>query len=266
MRMYIALTATLVMLVAPVSAQYEMAPPLHLTEAAEDIDYAELLNQADLTEEQLTGLHGMQLMLQMETQLDPEASAVFAELRAMILAGKSQQEAMEALGPKGQLAQQVRQRYEQSLQARMGEFQALLTPEQRAKLARANSPARGLEGVVHAIGQTRQAPDEQWAEFKPHMVQMILQLSSHADPEAKVTAETIAGMLDKARALDDEQFAAQRDSLPGEWAKTVMPNMLKRLDNEQFQAEQVQQIGRRLLSYPRGHFLVQTKLETAGEG
>ena len=147
-----------------VAGSQELEPPQQLTEVGDDLAYVELLNSADLNADQLSTLLRAQLLLLVETTLTPDVAAAFAELRALMLGGATQQAAMEALGPKAQPLQQIQARYQELVQARADEMQKTLTTEQRAALAWHGSPTIHMENAANMVTQARQMPDDQWAQ------------------------------------------------------------------------------------------------------
>ena len=171
---------------------------------------------------------------------------------------------MQALGEKGQGCQQIRRRYRQMLDTQVGELVGNLTPEQRSGLLWEKSPARGLALIVDAVAQLRDVPDAQWTQFRAQACPSLVKVAQ-TEPGTNVTVETVGALLDAARALSDEDFAAKRGELGQEWAEALMPNLMQQFGSEQHQTQQLTQTSRRLLSYSRGHMLVQAKLNALGE-
>jgi peptidoglycan hydrolase-like protein with peptidoglycan-binding domain len=237
----------------------ELPAPRTLMEAQQDIDYADLLNAAQLTAEQLDALLKAQGTIQAETVLGPDEATALAEVRQGILRGLSREQAMGALGERGQAVGQAQMRLQQLLQASSKQLSDLLTEEQKSAIAWAGTPARALEGVLENVGNARKAPDAQWQQFRTQMVQGISQLSSQVDPAGKASPEQIGALLDAAHGMDDATFEAKRATLPREWAQTTMPTIVGRLSNPQFREQQVGMVMQRLLTYERGSLLVQAK-------
>ena len=107
-------------------------------------------------------------------------------------------------------------------------------------------------------------PDAQWTQFRAQTSEAFAKVAQ-TDPGSTATVETVGALLDTARALSDEDFAAKRGELGQEWAEVLMPNLMQQFGSEQHQTQQLTQTCRRLLSYPRGHMLVQAKLNALGE-
>jgi len=242
----------------------DLALPQTLLEAQRDIEYADLLNAAQLTTEQLDALLEAQSTMQAEAALGPDEAAALAEIRWSILRGLSREQAMAALGARQQVVGQAQQRLEQLLQTSATNLAKLLTPEQRSAIAWTGTPAHAFDGVVGNLGNWRAAPDAQWQQIRAQVSQMIAQMAAQADPTAKVTPEQVGALLDAARGLDDQAFEAKRATLPREWAQALMPGIIARLANPQFQEQQVGMVLRQLLTHERGQLLVQAKRDALG--
>jgi len=259
-------TVTIALLaVVGVGCAQGLVPPQQLTEVADDLAYVELLNAAELNADQISALLRMQLLLQVETMLAPDVSAAFSELRGWMIGGASQQEAMEALGPMAQLVQQAQARYGQMIQERVTELQGTLTEAQRAALAWHESPAQHLENAAGMVAHGRQMPDDQWAQMKPQIAQMIAQLVGQAEGGEAASPDAVAKLLEAARSMKDADFDQKRASLGKDWAAAVMPNTVKRIQDPAFQEQQAGQVCQRLISYARGHLLVQAKMDTMAQ-
>ncbi len=235
--------------------------PRTLIEAQQDIDYAELLNAARLTAEQLDALVKAQAAIQADTVLGPDEATALAEVRQGVLRGQSRDEAVRALGDRQQAVGQAQQHFEEALQVQSKTLSGQLIEDQRLALAWAATPARALEGVVTTVGVMRAMPDAQWQQFRTQAIGGIGQLSAQADPTAKVAPEQIGALLDAARAMDDKTLEAKRATLAKDWAQTIMPGIVARLSNPQFQEQQVSGVLRQFLTYERGQLLVQAKQE-----
>ena len=239
----------------------DLPAPSTLVEAQQDTDYAELLNAARLTSEQLDALLQAQAAIQADTVLGPDEATALAEIRQGVLRGQSRDEALRALGDRQQAVGQAQQHFEQALQAQSKTLSGQLTEDQRLALARAATPVRALEGVVGSVSAMRALPDAQWQQVRTQMIGGIGQLSAQADPTAKASPEQIGALLDAARAMDDKTLEAKRATLLKEWAQTIMPGIVARLNDPQFQEQQVSGVLRQLLTYERGQLLVQAKQE-----
>ncbi|HJN17827.1 MAG TPA: hypothetical protein QGH10_20170, partial [Armatimonadota bacterium] len=118
-----------------------------------------------------------------------------------------------------------------------------------------------LENALNMIVQARQMPDDQWAQFKPQLAQMLSQVLGQAEGGAPASQDAVATLLESARGLADADFEQKRPSLAKEWATTLLPNTLKRVQDPAFQEQQAGQVCRRLLTYAWGHLLVQAKMD-----
>jgi len=241
----------------------ELPEPRQLQEALDDVGYAELLKAAQLTDDQLSALHDLQLRLGMDAAVTPDLAAVLTKLLAAVLSGMSPQEAQAALGDQQQVLQQAQQRWQQSLKSCSDDLLKQLSAEQQEALVWFGSPAHALDGAVGAVAQARGAPDAQWNQFRQEASRAISDMASQASPGAGATPEQIVQLLDAARALDDATFEAQRPTLAHQWLPTVMPAISQRLQDPQFRQQQLAQVCQHLLAYPRGPALVQAKQEAA---
>ena len=257
------LALALVIGAAVCASAQDLTPPKTLIEAQEDINYAELLNAARLTPEQLVELLSAQAVIETDGALGPNEAAALAEVRLGILRGLSSDEAVRALGDRQQIFGQAHTRFEQLLQAESKNITDNLTDEQRSAMAWTLTPARALDNVVAALGQARKAPDAQWQTIREQVTTGVSGLSSQIEPAAKATPDQIGALLDTARAMDDQTFAARRSALPREWAQTVLPTIVQRLANPQYRDQQVNGVVRQLITYRRGQLLVKAK-QTAG--
>ena len=194
-----------------------------------------------------------------EAAIVPELASALTRMLAAVLVGMSRDQAQQALGEQQQLVQQAQQRVEQSRQRSIDELQKLLTDQQKDALVWFNSPARALDGAVNAVAQARGAQDAQWSQFRTQVSQALSRMSSQVNPEGGASVETISGLLDQVRAMDDATFEAKRATLAGEWLPTLMPNMAQMLQNPQFRQERLRQACERLITYERGSVLIQAK-------
>jgi hypothetical protein len=258
MRAY-SLVLALVIGTAVCASAQDLAPPATLNEAQDDMNYAELLNAARLTPEQLVELLSAQTVIATDGALRPDEAAALAEVRLGVLRGLSAEEASRALGDRQQIAGQARQRFEQLVQAESRNVMDSLTDEQRSAMAWAGTPARALDNVVAVVSQTRKAPGEQWQMIRGQLTAGVSGLSSQTDPAAKVTPDQIVALLDAAHAMDDQTFAARQSALPREWAQTILPSIVQRLANQQLRDQQVNSVVRQLITYRRGQLLVKAK-------
>jgi len=259
----LALIALGTALAVSLSSAQNLPEPEQLQEAQEDVSYAELLNAADLSSEQLEALNEIQVRLQAESLVPPDLAAALTKLLAAVLSGMSVQEAQAALGPQQQALGEAQQRWQQTMQQGRDELLKLLTQEQKDALVWFGSPAHALDGVVDAVSQMRALPDEQWNQVKPQLMQGLSQLTGAISPGAGITPEEIGELLDQARALDDATFEAQRGTLAQTWLPTLMPNIAQMLQTPQFQQQQLTQVCERLLTYERRHLLVAAKLDAS---
>ena len=234
--------------------------PETIPQAMEDLGYAELLNAAQLTAEQLGALLETQILWEAETALAPELATDLAEVRDGVLKGMSMGEAFNALGERQQAVHQAQARLEQTLQRLAGELGDSLTDEQGIALARFMSPARALDGVVNTLAQTRAMPEEQWEQFKASMVEALSRLASQIQPGAANVRETVGALLDAARTMEDADFDARRPKLADEWLQALAPSLLQQLQSKEARAQRLAQTSRHLITYPRGAGLVEAKL------
>lgn len=235
-------------------------PPL-LTEFRDDIEYAELLNAAQLAQEQLEELHGMQGTYLDVAVLTPEAADAFDDLRSQILAGKTNAQAMATLGPMQQTVNGIQGNVQRTLQDLAVKFRDKLTEEQRVGMFLFNSPARALTGVAQGLSWARKAPDTQWQRFRTNMTEMLHRVCLQAGEKGTTTA-TIEGLLDAARTMDDAEFQTAKETLVKEWAELLMPGLVQRASDARIRDEQLVWMCTRLISYSRGESLVETKLES----
>jgi hypothetical protein len=263
MRTRAALLAVALFATSAAVAQEVAEPPL-LQEALDDIGYADLLNAAQLAAEQLGALHDLQIQLRANALVGPEVAQVLAQLLTAVLSGTSLQEAHAALGQEMQPLQQAQQAWQESLQRYSGDLLGKLTAEQRDALVWFGSPAHALDGLVYMVTRARPAPDAQWQQMKQQVSQAMAPMLSQMDPQGGATPETVAQLLEAARALDEATFEAKRATLAREWLPKLMPTVAQRLADPQFQEQQLGQVAQRLVAYPRGAALVQAKLEAGG--
>jgi hypothetical protein len=255
------LTIVLVVAAAARVPAQELPPPQTVMEAQEDLNYAELLNAAQFTPEQLDALLDIQAALEAGSVLGPDEAAALAEVRHGVLRGLTSEEAMRALGERAPVFGQAHARFGELVQAQSKALTGLLTEDQKTALAWAATPARGLANVVDNVGQARAVPDAQWQQVRTDMVQALVGMSTVIDPAAKVTAEQIGALLDGVRAMDDETLKARRASIAKEWAQTLMPSILQRLTDPKSRDQQIDGVIHQILTYRRGQQLVRAKQE-----
>jgi hypothetical protein len=238
--------------------------PESLPQANEDLEYAQLLNAAQLTAEQLGSLLEKQTTWEAEAMLDPEVAADLAEVRRRVLEGMTPEEAYAALGERQQAVGEAQARVQQTLQRLATELIELVTDEQMQSVARFASPARAVDGVVNAVSRGRAMPEQQRQQFQQNIVRNLTRMASQADPTAKVTEDAVAALLEAAWAIPDAEFEARRPGLTDEWVKTLMPGLHQRLQSPEFRQQRMAEVARRLITYPRGFELVEGKLEAMG--
>jgi len=253
------LVLALVIGAAMCASAQDLTPPKTLDEAQQDNNYAELLNAVRLTPEQLVELLGAQTVIETDGALRPDEAAALAEVRLGILRGLSSLEAIRALGDRQQIFGQAQTRFEQLVQAEVKNVMEYLTDEQRSAMAWRASPARALDNMVAAVGQGRKVSEEQWRAMREQLTTAFGGLTSQLEPAAKVTPDQISALLDTARAMDDQTFAARQSALPREWAQTILPTTIQRLANQEYRDQQVKGLVRQLITYRRGQLLIQAK-------
>jgi hypothetical protein len=240
--------------------------PQQLREAQDDISYAELLNAAWFTDQQLDALAEIQSRLQADGMVGPDLATALTKVLAAVLSGMSVQEAQEALGEQQQVLQQAQQRWQQSLQQGTDELQKLLTDDQANALVWFGSPAHALDGIVGVVSRTRGVPDAQWNQIKPQITQALSQMTAQTGPGGGTTPQKIGELLDQARAMDDAAFEANQGTLAQTWLPTLMPNVAQMLQTPQFRQQQLSQVCQRLIAYERGAAILAARREaTAGQ-
>jgi hypothetical protein len=239
----------------------ELPEPQQLRAAQDDIGYAELLNAAGFTTEQLGGLQDIQTRFEAEGLVPPDVAAVLTKVLAAVLSGMSMQQAHASLGEQQQVLQQAQQRWGQSLQQGTDELQKLLTEEQKDALVWFSSPAHALDNVVEMASGARGIPEAQWGPRRGQFGMAVSQMLSQMSPGGGVTPQQIETLLDQVRALDDATFEAQRATLAQTWLPTLMPNVAQMLQDPPFRQRQLQQVCQRLIAYERGAQLVAAKAE-----
>lgn len=237
----------------------ELPEPQQFQQAMEDVEYAELLNAAELRSEQLDEILRIRAALEAETAVGHELATALTKMLAAVLTGMSREQAQQALGDQQQLVQQAQQRVQESLERSIDELQELLTEQQRDALVWLNSPAHALDRTINAVAQARNAEDAQWNQFRTQVSQALSQMSSQVTPEGGASVETIGGLLDQVRAMDDATFEARRATLVQEWLQTLMPNVVQMLQTPQFRQERLRQACKRLTTYERGPTLIEAK-------
>jgi hypothetical protein len=250
-----------VALVGGVCCGQNLPEPQQLRAAQDDIGYAELLNAAAFTDEQLGALQEVQAQLEAAGLVGPDLATVLTKVLAGVLVGMSVPDAQAALGEQQQVLQQAQQRWQQALQQATDQLQKLLTDEQKDALIWFGSPAHALDGVVDAVSQMRGLPEAQWTQVRPQITQALSQMS----PGGGATPEKIGELLDQVRAMDEATFEAQRGTLAQTWLPTLLPNVAQMLQTPQFRQQQLTQVCQRLLAYERGATIVGAKRE-AGAG
>ncbi len=248
----------------PTAFGQELPEPQQFQRAMDNIEYAELLNAAGFTPEQLDETLRIRAALEAEAVIGPGLARELTKMLAAVLTGMSADQAQQALGEQQQLVQQARQRMQQAQQRSIDELQALLTDPQRDALVWFNSPARALDGAINAVAQARNAEDAQWNQFRTQASQALSRMSSQADPGGGASVETVGGLLDQARAMDDATFEEKRATLGQEWLQTLMPNVAQMLQNPQFRQERLRGGCVRLITYERGSVLIQAKRDAIG--
>ncbi|MGQ9731473.1 MAG: hypothetical protein ACUVX8_09405, partial [Candidatus Zipacnadales bacterium] len=184
------------------SAQ-EVPAPENLRQAMDDIEFAELLNSAQLTPDQLDALLELRSRLQIESAIEGELLTVLTKMMVAVLSGMTRQATLQALGPQQQqLLAQAQQRLQQSQEQAINHLRDLLSPEQQDTLIWRTSPARALDGAVDAVSQMRTAEPAQWNQFRQEAQKQLSQLSERMGGGAGASAEQIASLLDQARAMD----------------------------------------------------------------
>jgi len=237
----------------------ELAPPQTLMEYQEDVNYAELLNAAQFTTEQLDALLAIQADLRAASLLPPDEAAALAEVRQGFLRGLTSGEALKEVGERAAVVAQVNTRMAELRQAQSTALMGLLTEDQKSALAWAATPAPAVTVIVDSVGQLRGVPEAQWQQMKPGLVQALTGMSNQVDPTAKATAEQVGALYDAARAMDDQTFKARRAALPREWAQVLMPSILQRLADPASRDQMLAGPINRLLDYRRGEELVRAK-------
>jgi len=232
-----------------------------LPQFMEDLDYLQFLNAAQLTSEQLQTLLDLQLAWQAELVPTADVAAALDEVRKRVLAGATADQAINALGPRQQAVQAAQQRLQESQGTLTTQLAESLTDEQRAALVWATSPAHYLQNVVDALTGARAVPDEMWTQMRTGLTQGIGTLIMQADPGAGVTPEGIGALLDGARGMSNEEFAAAAPGLARAWAAKLMPNLLRQLEDPVAQQERVKGACQRLLTFERGPELVEARLD-----
>jgi hypothetical protein len=261
----IVLVAIALVVAAAPSGPEELAPPETLMEYQEDANYAELLNAAQFTTEQLDALLAAQTDLKATSLLAPDEAAALAEVRQGILRGLTSGEALTGLGERAPLFRQVNARMAELRQTQSKALMGLLTEDQKSSLAWAATWGRAVTTFVDSVRQLRGVPDAQWQQMKPQLVQSLTRMSNQIDPAAKATAEQVGALFDAARAMDDQTFKARRAALPKEWAQVVMPNILQRLADPASRDEQLAGVINQLLDYRRGEEVVRAKQDALAE-
>lgn len=237
----------------------------YLTDAMDDLQFVELLCEAQFGQQHLGALLGLQVAFDSEAVIGPDLAASLVEVREQVLRGMSRQEAYQALGPRAQALQQAQARLEQFVQRSCAQLGETLSDEQRETLVWVRSPARGLQEVVATVAQVRGAPDAQWQQFRGQAAQGLSQLASHADPGAATSPDAVGALLDEIRALDEAQFEARRPTLAWDWAQAIMPNLAQRLQDPEHQKAQLGGILRHLITYRNGRELVQARMDALAE-
>jgi hypothetical protein len=255
----LAVVGLVLSVVVPTAVGQELPEPQQFQQAIDNIEYAELLNAMQLTSKQLDEILRIRAALEAEAAIGPDLASALTRVLAAVLVGMSREQAQQALGEQQQLVQQAQQRVEQSRQRSIDELQKLLTDQQMDALVWFNSPARALDGAINAVAQARNAEDAQWNQFRTQVSQALSQMSSQVSPEGGASVETIGGLLDQVRAMDDATFEAKRATLAREWLPTLMPNMAQMLQNPQFRQERLRQACERLITYERGSVLIEAK-------
>ena len=123
------------------------------------------------------------------------------------------------------------------------------------------SPARGLDDMVSAVASTRKLPPEQWQQIREQLCQGLDHYRRMVDPGAKVSEETIAGLLDHAQAMGDDEFDAARETLGREWAKVLLPNAIRQLEDPEYRKNVIQGRLRHWVTYINGAKLVAALME-----
>jgi hypothetical protein len=237
----------------------------YLIDSMEDLQFVELLCEAQFGQQQLGALLGLQVAFEAEAAIGPDLAASLAEVRAQALRGMSRQEAYQGLGPRAQALQQAQARLEQFVQRSCAQLGETLSDEQRETLVWVRSPARGLQEAAATIAQARGAPDVQWQQFRDQAAQGLAQLAAQADPGTGTSPDAVGALLDEIRGLDEAEFEARRPTLAWDWTQTLMPNLAQRLQDPEHQKAQLGGILRHLVTYRNGRELVQARMDALAE-
>ena len=239
---------------------WEDEPPL-FTEVREDLDYIELLNTIGLTRKQLVALQNAQEACQEGAVLTPEVEETVDEIFGYMLAGKSKEDAISELGQRQKGLREMQQAVHTTVQSGSRKLLEMMSAEQRRRFFLYNSPGRALTSMLEQIGRARKAPLEHWQGFRKGMTAALLNASRQTGTKG-VTAETVQGLIDAARTMEDGVFKTKQASLVEEWGKVLMPGLLERANNAKTRDSALLWSCNRLVTYYRGAMLVELKLDS----
>ena len=255
------LLLTVVTGLALAQAQEPDEVPL-LGDLMQNIEYANLLQRAKLTPDQLGSLAEAQTKWLDAAAVPPDMADAMQQVCLQVVAGASTEEAFRELGEFQQEVNKAQQRVREAERTLIEEVKDLLKPEQREALLLFHSPVRHLSGMVQTVKRMRKVP-QAWERFRPQAVRGLTQFASQPGGRA-VPAEELGEWLDTVREMSDEEFAQAEPTLAKEWAEALAPEAMKRLQDPKHQEQRLRGLCRHLLTYPAGLDVVQAALE-AGE-
>jgi hypothetical protein len=163
----------------------------------------------------------------------------------------------------GEEFRQSQERSERASQTLAAELREALPPEQRRNLLAFTSPERGLAGLVEALRQVRKAPQPAWEQMRGNMVEALAGVGGPR-PTPAVPRTTIAEWLDRARQMPDAEFEQAAPGLPGQWARALIPEVMRQMDDPGMQDQRLLDICRRLITDAGGRSLVRRLVQEAG--
>jgi len=228
------------------------------------LQYAEMVRAAKFSRLQLSDLAGIQARWIEAQRVPDEMAGAMQDACLQVAGGRSIDSALVSLGV-GEEFRQSQERSERATQTLATELRDALKLEQRQALLAFISPERGLAGLVEALRQMRKAPQPAWEQMRQNLVEAMAGFGGPGGTAA-VPQATVVEWLDRTRQMPDADFEKAAPDLPGQWARTLAPEMMRQVDDPAMQDRRLLDVCRRLITDPAGRDLVPQFADEARRG